>query len=142
MHIPCFYPSQVGGIALITIGSIVFARATDLKTDALHDVNPTSAAIALIAFGGIIFLISFFGCCGAIRESYCLMMTYASILLVIFIAQVVVAVLVLVYREDVKGQILNAIGKVWANPNQPGNQDVINSVQQTVRRTERIIEGD
>lgn len=122
---------QLGGIALITLGSIVLANTTNL-----HDVaetNPASAAIALIVFGGVVFLISFFGCCGAIRESYCMTMTYATILLVVFIGQVVIAVLILVNKDDFRAKIMKALGQIWLNPSAPGNRETIEGIQKQVR---------
>ena len=38
--------------------------------------------------GAIIFVISFFGCCGASKESKCMMYTYGFFLFLILIAQV------------------------------------------------------
>ena len=38
--------------------------------------------------GAIIFIISFFGCCGASKESKCMMYTYGFFLFLILIAQV------------------------------------------------------
>lgn len=121
----------MGGIALITLGAIGLANASDLK-GAFQENDPTFAAVLLIVFGGIVFLISFFGCCGAIRESYCMTMTYATILFVIFIAQVVLAVYVLVNQEDFKSKIVDHVGRIWANPSAPGNQETINAIQQSV----------
>ena len=41
----------------------------------------------LIAIGAIIFFIAFFGCCGAVRESYCMIVTFTSLLVVVFILE-------------------------------------------------------
>ena len=38
--------------------------------------------------GGVIFVISFFGCCGAYNENKCMMYTYGFLLFIILIAQV------------------------------------------------------
>lgn len=122
----------MGGIALVTIGAIALANTSDLK-GAFAENDPTFAAIILIVFGGIVFLISFFGCCGAIRESYCMTMTYASVLFVIFIGQVVIAVFVLVNQEDFKSKIVNTVSKIFENQSAPGNAETIGAIQRTVR---------
>ena len=44
--------------------------------------------IFLMIVGGVIFLVAFLGCCGAWRESKCLIYTYAFFLAVILVAQV------------------------------------------------------
>merc|ERR1711928_132667 len=44
--------------------------------------------IFLMIVGGVIFLVAFLGCCGAWRESKCLIYTYAFFLAVILVAQI------------------------------------------------------
>uniref|UniRef100_A0A336K9P6 CSON005313 protein n=1 Tax=Culicoides sonorensis TaxID=179676 RepID=A0A336K9P6_CULSO len=64
----------IGGIAFVAIGGIILAKAGDINT-AFKDTNAYSVPIALIVLGSIIFIIAFFGCCGAVRESQCMTMT-------------------------------------------------------------------
>ena len=52
----------------------------------------TSAAIILIVVSVFIVILTFFGCCGAIKESKCMMYTYGLLLCVILIAQVITQV--------------------------------------------------
>merc|ERR1711860_231730 len=52
------------------------------------------APVILIVVAVIVTLIAFFGCFGAVKESRCLLITYFVILLAIFIAAIVGAVLV------------------------------------------------
>ena len=42
----------------------------------------------LLFIGGVIFVVAFFGCCGAWRENRCLIYTYGAILVIILISQV------------------------------------------------------
>ena len=46
------------------------------------------AAYILLALGGLIFIISFLGYCGAIKESRVLLTTYGIFLIIIFTLQV------------------------------------------------------
>uniref|UniRef100_A0A672RLA8 Tetraspanin 2 n=1 Tax=Sinocyclocheilus grahami TaxID=75366 RepID=A0A672RLA8_SINGR len=46
----------------------------------------------LIAAGGLVMLVGFFGCCGAVRESQCLLGLFFTCLLVIFGAEVAAGV--------------------------------------------------
>lgn len=98
--------------------------------------SPAFAAISLIVFGSVVFLIAFFGCCGAIRESHCLTMTYASILLILIIGQIVIAVLVFVRQHDYKEDIMKIIERIFQNPSQNPNMDTINGIQTSVRTFE------
>lgn len=53
----------------------------------------TSAAIILIVVSVFIVILTFFGCCGAIKESKCMLGTYFTLVLVMFIIMIVGAVL-------------------------------------------------
>ncbi|KAM8930277.1 tetraspanin-1 [Pelodytes ibericus] len=53
----------------------------------------------LIAIGALLVLLGFLGCCGAQKESKCLLITFFTIVLIIFIAEVAGAVVALVYSS-------------------------------------------
>ncbi|GAA6215437.1 tetraspanin-1-like [Lates japonicus] len=52
----------------------------------------------LIAIGALLVVIGFLGCCGAVRESKCMLLLFFIIVLVVFIAEVAGAVVILVFR--------------------------------------------
>ncbi|XP_029293528.1 tetraspanin 35 [Cottoperca gobio] len=52
----------------------------------------------LIAIGAILLVIGFLGCCGAVKESKCMLLLFFIIVLVVFIAEVAGAVVILVFR--------------------------------------------
>lgn len=53
----------------------------------------------LIAIGAVLLLLGFLGCCGAQKESKCLLITFFTLILLIFIAEVAGAVVALVYSS-------------------------------------------
>ncbi|XP_077355320.1 tetraspanin 35 isoform X1 [Festucalex cinctus] len=58
----------------------------------------------LIAVGALLIIIGFLGCCGAIRESKCMLLLFFIIILLVFLVEVAGAVVILVFRplaEDV-----------------------------------------
>ncbi|XP_008922589.1 tetraspanin-1 [Manacus vitellinus] len=65
-----------------------------LSSSVLQIVN---VSYVLIVIGAILLIIGFLGCCGAQKESKCLLMVFFSVVLIIFIAEVAVAVVALVY---------------------------------------------
>ncbi|XP_043596255.1 CD63 antigen-like isoform X1 [Bombus pyrosoma] len=103
------------GLAILTLGVIVHLQVSGI-TDHI-DTNLLFPSITLIVIGSIIFVISFFGCCGAIRESHCMTITFASFLLFILIVQVAVAVyvFVVVKNNDDKVDITENYEKVFKN---------------------------
>merc|ERR1719192_3109967 len=52
-----------------------------------------SASYILIVISALIVIVAFFGCCGAYKENKCMLGTYFTIILALFIAMVVGAVL-------------------------------------------------
>ncbi|NWQ60281.1 TSN1 protein, partial [Neopipo cinnamomea] len=67
-----------------------------LSSSVLQVVN---VSYVLIVIGAILLVIGFLGCCGAQKESKCLLMMFFSVVLIIFIAEVAVAVVALVYTS-------------------------------------------
>ncbi|KAM8878663.1 tetraspanin 34a [Spinachia spinachia] len=65
-----------------------------------------NVAYLLIAVGAVLLFIGFLGCCGAVRESRCMLLTFFSIMLIIFLVEVAGAVVLLVFK-DVAEQILD-----------------------------------
>lgn len=58
------------------------------------------AAIILMVLGGVILIIGFLGCCGAIKESQILLATYSIILFVILSGLVAAGVYFVIQRKD------------------------------------------
>ncbi|XP_040013010.1 tetraspanin 35 isoform X2 [Xiphias gladius] len=52
----------------------------------------------LVAIGALLVIIGFLGCCGAVRESKCMLLLFFIIVLLVFIAEVAGAVVILVFR--------------------------------------------
>ncbi|KAJ1169784.1 hypothetical protein NDU88_001675 [Pleurodeles waltl] len=81
----------------------------------------------LIAIGAVLVVLGFLGCCGAQKESKCLLITFFTLILLIFIAEVAGAVVALVYSsmaqsimEPVLRQVLQrdygrdpAVTQIW-----------------------------
>ncbi|XP_050455861.1 CD63 antigen-like [Cataglyphis hispanica] len=89
------------GLAILVVGVLV--RIGDQKyAEEMKTITGDLAfpSITLIVIGSIIFVIAFFGCCGAIRESHCMIVTFATLLLTILIIQVAVAIYAFVVLKN------------------------------------------
>ncbi|XP_037626316.1 tetraspanin-1 [Sebastes umbrosus] len=64
-----------------------------------------------IAIGAVLVLLGLLGCCGAQKESKCLLLMFFSIILIIFIAEVAAGVVALAYSSFAEG-----ILRAWATP--------------------------
>lgn len=51
-----------------------------------------TAPILMMIIGTLIFVISFLGCCGALKESSCLILTFSVFLMIVFIAEIGIGV--------------------------------------------------
>jgi len=69
--------------------------------------GPNGSAIILCIIGFVIFGIAFLGCCGAIKENYCMLMSFGVIITLLLLVEIVGASIVLVFR----GKLHNAIGQ-------------------------------
>ncbi|KAB5584092.1 hypothetical protein PHYPO_G00103440 [Pangasianodon hypophthalmus] len=63
------------------------------------------AVYILIGVGGIMMLVGFFGCCGAVRESQCLLGLFFSCLLIIFGAEVAAGIFGFLSKDQIIKQV-------------------------------------
>ncbi|XP_076663638.1 tetraspanin 6 isoform X2 [Andrena cerasifolii] len=124
----------VCGIGILAIGVIIHLQLSNLTKTV--EMNVMFPSIVLIVIGSIIFVISFFGCCGAIRESHCMTITFASILLFILIIQVAVAVYAFVVFKNTDNQI--SIKSTYTNifneyPRNAEEAEIVNIIQSSLK---------
>ncbi|XP_060653522.1 protein late bloomer [Drosophila sulfurigaster albostrigata] len=112
--------------ALLGIGVIV-VNSIALK-DVANETRPV--LIFFIVIGSIVFLISFFGCCGAIKESSCLTWMYAIIMLIILILSCVLC-FVYVHHIDDEQLARSQLNNAWAQ--QKNGTDAMTFYQKTFK---------
>nr|ACQ58149.1 Tetraspanin-1 [Anoplopoma fimbria] len=123
-----------GGIFLA--GACILGVGVWVKVDSgsllglLNDVEDAPSGLSqlvnvsylLIAVGAVLLVIGFLGCCGAVRESRCMLLTFFSIVLIIFLIEVAGAVVLLVFNglaeellnhleDEVRTSIRNGYGR-------------------------------
>ncbi|EZA58234.1 CD63 antigen [Ooceraea biroi] len=104
-------------------------------SDHMKDVTGdlTFPAVTLIVIGSIIFVIAFFGCCGAIRESHCMIVTFATLLLTILIIQVAVAIYAFVVLKNSDGIDFTSVYRTSFfekyRPENPDDVALVDSIQ-------------
>lgn len=80
-----------------------FAAYILAKVKEVTDNNNAIVSIAIVLAVVLFTLVlSFFGCCGAWKLSTCMLKTFAIIISILLIVEVIVGILVLVYKEKVK----------------------------------------
>jgi len=112
----------LAGAVLIGFGAYVQIGAKDYL-NFLGD-NYVNTPIFIIIVGGIIFGVSFFGCCGACLEKKWLLYIYATLLVLIVIAQVGAGIAVFVVKGDVETVIEKNMEKGMNNYGTPSFEGV------------------
>ncbi|XP_072919078.1 tetraspanin-1 [Hemitrygon akajei] len=82
-----------------------------------------------IVIGAILVILGFLGCCGAQKESKCLLMLFFIIVLIIFIAEIAAAVVALVYSSFAESLL-----RAWVTPllkNDYGRQKDVTGIWNT-----------
>lgn len=120
------------GLAILIAGAISYAHIGEVD-HALKDVNAQTSPIALIIVGSIIFIIAFYGCCGAIRESHCMVVTFAVFLIVILIIEIAFGIVAFVnkdgYDDIIKKNVEQMFGK-YHNSTEDTNE--VDSIQKAL----------
>jgi CD63 antigen len=97
----------VSGVVMLAIGAViyvVYAHYYNFVYDSFQ-----SAPLILIIVGVIIFLVAFFGCCGACKENHCMIITFSVLLLVIFTLEVGTGIAGYIRRNEVETMLENKL---------------------------------
>ncbi|ESP04272.1 hypothetical protein LOTGIDRAFT_204983 [Lottia gigantea] len=97
----------IAGIGLIGAGSYVQIKLTEYS-DILGS-QYTGPGILIIIVGVVIFGIAFFGCCGAIKENYCLVMTFGALLTIIFILEIAGGIAGFVLKNQIESDVITLL---------------------------------
>ncbi|XP_020290327.1 CD63 antigen-like [Pseudomyrmex gracilis] len=90
----------ITGIILVSVGAIFHEMYNEYQH--FLDNSFLSVSNLLIAVGSIIFFIAFFGCCGAVRENYCMITTFCTLLIAIFVLEIIGGTMGYVMRSKVE----------------------------------------
>jgi len=122
----------LGGIAILAVGVAFFLRVGDIEK-VFENWNVQVVPILFMIIGAIIFIVAFFGCCGAIKESHCMTVTYSTFLMVMLIAQIVLAIIVFVYIGDLQEATRPVIRQLWGRHGEPAGRQIWDGIQQTLQ---------
>lgn len=111
----------LSGLTLLFVGVISFGNITGLPdfVEALQKYYQGDQAVnavvnfaphVLIAFGTFLTLVAFLGCCGSCAESRIMLGTYAALLSLLFLGQLVVGTYCVTQKIDLAGE---AIEQIW-----------------------------
>ncbi|XP_067120252.1 CD63 antigen-like [Centruroides vittatus] len=117
------------GLVFIVIGSLALGGVEEFSkiSSKLH-----APIILLIVLGCAVLLLSFFGCCGAIKENYCMLMTFSVIIFLIFIVELAVGISAYVFRNKISENIKEASKEILEKyNNDSSDKDFWDNIQKT-----------
>jgi len=106
----------IAGIALIATGAYINTQLGEYSD--FFGSDYFGPGILLIVVGALIFLIACFGCLGACRENYCLTMTFAVCLGIIFVLEIAGGITGFVLRDQIKDDVTKVLGDAVGKYNQ------------------------
>ncbi|KAL0968700.1 hypothetical protein UPYG_G00270400 [Umbra pygmaea] len=89
----------LGGSFLLGVGVWVLVDPTGFREIVAANPLLFTGVYVVLAMGGMLFLLGFLGCCGAIRENKCLLLFFFMLILIIFLAELAAAILAFIFRE-------------------------------------------
>ncbi|KAG0424618.1 hypothetical protein HPB47_028174, partial [Ixodes persulcatus] len=100
----------LSGLALIGLGAYLLIdehRSTLFRLFRVDDnyAPPQYLAFALVGTGLLVLLIGFFGCCGAIKESRCLLGIYFAFLFVILACELAIGVFAVIFQDKIMSEM-------------------------------------
>ncbi|XP_029975021.1 CD63 antigen [Salarias fasciatus] len=103
------------GLALIVVGILV--QVSLHNSLMMKDASASGGPIILIAIGVVIFFIAFFGCCGAWKENYCMVTTFAVLLSLIILAEIAAVITGYVFRNKLSAIVHDSLTDMIDNYN-------------------------
>lgn len=92
----------LAGIGVLAVSIWLYMDSINYLKGATESYMYFTAVYILMGAGGIMTIVGFLGCCGALRESQCMLGTYFVFLLVIFAAELTGAVWAFLHKEELK----------------------------------------
>lgn len=117
----------ISGIALIVVGILVQTKVNG--TLHITSVAASGAPIVLIIVGVVINFVAFFGCCGAWKENYCMVTTFAVLLILIFIVEIAAAIAGYIFKDQIRGVFESSFNETMKHYNTSDNTQNIDNLQ-------------
>jgi len=121
-------------IVMISSGGVLLSSFRENNLDQTFDEVPRTSVILLIVVGVVTLVISFLGCCGAVKESYQLLYTYGTVLFILFVIEIVGAAVIFGFRNDIKEESIKGLMRQMKEYkyNNTGEYSVINDLQSSL----------
>lgn len=128
----------LAGVGIIALGAYMAIEMKDYfdflgTSDLVGDKDLKVSAYIFIVVGVFVTLIAFFGCCSACTDNKCMMGTFATLMALILIAEIGVAVTIVIYKQQALAVVADAMKNGLNGYGQTGKDGVTvgwNKIQQ------------
>lgn len=104
----------ITGAIILAIG--IWTKVEPGYYDAfLGDKGFKVSANLMLAAGAVVMVVGFLGCCGAVRESRCMLGWFFAFLLLIFLTEISAGILAFVYKDEAKKEIKKEMKDLMTN---------------------------
>ncbi|KAF6198810.1 hypothetical protein GE061_006833 [Apolygus lucorum] len=114
------------GLAILSFAVYFYLQTHSVKDFAAGYVSITT--IIMMVLGGVTFIVAFLGCCGAVNEDPCCISSYATLLSIILVCQLVLAGFFVYFAQggDVEKSFRKQLESDYDNyKNNPGTIDLL-----------------
>lgn len=119
----------ITGIILLTVG--ISVKAYYREFDTFLDPRYFYVSDLLIIIGIVVFLVAFFGCCGAVKENACMTTTFSVLLIIVFLLEVAVAICGILLRSKTEAFLVNTLQQTIT---EYGNNSEVTEIWDKVQR--------
>ncbi|XP_035772698.1 CD63 antigen-like [Anopheles albimanus] len=112
----------ITGVIIMSVGLTVQGAYHGFRD--ILDAKFFSIPTFLVVIGSFIFVIAFFGCCGAYKENYCMTLTFSILLILIFILELAAGISGYVLRNDTRELVTNALNGSMTQYGDPKHGDI------------------
>ncbi|CAJ1084587.1 CD63 antigen [Xyrichtys novacula] len=120
------------GLALVVVG--ILGQVALHNTIEIKNVSASGAPIVIIGVGVVIFLIAFFGCCGAWKENYCMVTTFAVLLSLIIIVEIGAAIAGYIFRGKISSVVQDSLVEMISKYNSTEHfRDSVDKLQKDLK---------
>ncbi|XP_078034505.1 CD63 antigen-like [Augochlora pura] len=95
----------ITGIVFIAVGTVILVVYSGYNN--FMDSWFFAAPVFMIVIGIVVFVVSFFGCCGAVKENHCMIITFSVLLLLIFVLELVAGISGYLMQSEVRYMVEN-----------------------------------
>lgn len=123
----------LAGCALFALGIWLLSSKGEVAGDYTKlsgSINYKAAPILCVVIGAVTIVVAFLACCGAIKESQCMLGSYFAFIALIFVLEITAIVLTYVYREQIEKNLRGEIKETLNTYKDPDHESVTRAIDE------------